>query len=53
MIVQEEHFFRDADSFRQEAPSFFPFIGDGRTWSQVGDEGEAAKGLPGGPKEGV
>jgi hypothetical protein len=25
-ILQEEHFFRSAEAFQQEAPSFFPFI---------------------------
>ena len=42
-IVQEEHFFRDADALLQEAPTFFPFIGgtDGKVWAaaavQAGD----------------
>ena len=40
-IVQEEHYFRDADAFRQEAPSFFPFISDGRTWREVRDSDAA------------
>ncbi|MBW1880697.1 MAG: hypothetical protein JRJ84_20260, partial [Deltaproteobacteria bacterium] len=26
-ILQEEHFFRSAEAFQQEAPTFFPFIG--------------------------
>ena len=26
-ILNEEHFFRSAEAFQQEAPTFFPFIG--------------------------
>ena len=33
VILQEDHFFRDAQALREEAPSFFPFIGEGRTWT--------------------
>jgi len=37
VIVQEEHFFRDAEALRQEAPSFFPFIGDNdnKVWAEA------------------
>jgi len=40
VIVQEEHFFRDAEALRQEAPSFFPFIGDddSKVWATAADE---------------
>jgi len=31
-VLLEEHFFRDADALRQEAPSFFPMVGEGRVW---------------------
>jgi len=34
-ILLEEHFFRDADALRQEAPSFFPVVGEGRLWSEA------------------
>jgi len=37
-IEQEEHYFRDATAFRQEAPSFFPFVGEGPTWGDMTDE---------------
>ena len=33
IIVQEEHFFRDAEALRQEGASFFPFVGEGRNWT--------------------
>jgi hypothetical protein len=38
VIEQEEHYFRDATAFRQEAPSFFPFVGEGPTWADMTDE---------------
>ena len=37
-IEQEEHYFRDATTFRAEAPSFFPFVGDGPTYGDMTDE---------------
>jgi hypothetical protein len=33
VILAEDHFFRDAQALREEAPSFFPFVGEGRTWT--------------------
>ncbi len=47
VIVQEEHFFRDAESLLQEAPSFFPFIGEGKVWA------DAASPAPNAPDEDV
>ena len=35
VVLLEEHFFRDADALRQEAPSFFPMMGDGQVWSDT------------------
>lgn len=34
-VLLEEHYFRDADALRQEAPSFFPIVGDGRLWAEA------------------
>jgi hypothetical protein len=42
VILQEDHFFRDAQALREEAPSFFPFVGEGRTWTAA-DWGEDDK----------
>jgi hypothetical protein len=38
IIVQEEHFFRDADAFRRDAPSFFPFIDNGLKLREITEE---------------
>ena len=34
-VLLEEHYFRDADALRQEAPSFFPMVGDGQLWADA------------------
>ncbi len=42
-ILQEEHYFQDADGFLLEAPGFFPFIGQDPaepTWRDVTEEVE-------------
>lgn len=38
VIVQEEHFFRDAEAFRRDAPSFFPFIDNGVKLREITEE---------------
>ena len=40
VIIQEEHYFRDAEAFRREAPSFFPFVDSERTLAELTDEVE-------------
>jgi len=40
VIVQEEHYFRDAEAFRRDAPSFFPFVDSDRTLAELTDEVE-------------
>jgi hypothetical protein len=39
VIVQEERYFRDAEAFLVEAPAFFPFLGEDRTWRPEDDAG--------------
>ncbi|MCO4748047.1 MAG: hypothetical protein KC912_24855 [Proteobacteria bacterium] len=38
VIIQEEHYFRDAQAFRRDAPSFFPFIDSGLTLREITQE---------------
>lgn len=41
VLLQEEHYFRDAEAFRLEAPAFFPFVSHGEeevVWHDITDE---------------
>ncbi|MBO86318.1 MAG: hypothetical protein CL927_13250 [Deltaproteobacteria bacterium] len=34
-LLLEEHYFRNADALREEAPAFFPMVGEGQVWSTL------------------